>query len=118
MRSITVDKKTLLEKLEANRAKHADKHARAMERYQEKVTEWFQTNLNRITAGEFREIQRSCPWPVPQDHTDDYQRVIDMLAWDLGNTYELTEQDYECYVNDGWGWAREFAATNSAYMVE
>jgi hypothetical protein len=118
MRSITVDKAQLLKTLETNQAEHLRKHETAMERYVEKATEWFEANLALMRDGNHQRVERLCPWPVPVEHAADYQRVIDMLGWDLGNTYDLDEADYRQYVDDQWGWAREFAASNAAYFVE
>jgi hypothetical protein len=118
MRSITVEKARLVDMLQQNLAVHMGKYDVAMERYQAKVREWFEENLARIMSGDFIHVQRVCPYPVPEKHDEDYVRALDMLAWDLGDTYELTESDFQMYVNDDWGWARTFAANTASYLVE
>lgn len=117
MRAITVDKAALATKLTENMQTHHEHWHQAMGHYEAKVREWFEVNLSNIIEGKWAEIQRSCPYPVPEDHTDDYERVLDMLKWDLGNTYELSEGDFDQYVNDNWGWQRSFAANTMSYLV-
>lgn len=118
MRAITVEKAKLIDALESNLAVHLGKYDVAMERYQERVRAWFEANMDRIMKGDFANVQRTCPYPVPEKHDDDYRRALDMLAWDLGDTYELTEVDFDQYINDEWGWARTFAANTGSYLVE
>ncbi len=118
MRAITVDKKQLVKALQENLTIHLGKYETALQRYQDRTREWFEANLDRIVKGDYVNVQRTCPHPVPEKHDDDYRRALSMLAWDLGDTYELTEVDFDQYVNDEWGWARTFAANTGSYLVE
>ena len=115
---ITVDKAKLREKLVINLEEHAAKYDKAMGIYEEKVRGWFEENLARIKAVDWSKVQRVCPYPVPEKHNDDYYRVIDMLDWSLGDTYDLEEHEFEQYINDQWGWHRTFAANTASYLVE
>jgi hypothetical protein len=117
MRPVTVNKASLMERLIANRDAHAGIYEKAMAVYESKVREWFETNLALVKEGKWVDVRRSCPYPVPEEHTEDYQRAIDMLTWDLSDTYELSEGDFDQYVNDNWGWARSFTANSAAYLV-
>jgi hypothetical protein len=55
--------------------------------------------------------------PMPEDHTDDYERAIKMLDLDVREDIELTEQEFAQYVLDDWGWKDQWTTTNSAYLA-
>jgi hypothetical protein len=117
VRAITVNKADLVRVLTENLASHRGTYEAAMRVYEDRVREWFETNLTHIKDGKWEQVRRTCPHPVPEEHTEDYQRALDMLGWDLGDTYELTEGDFDQYVNNNWGWSRSFMANSAAYLV-
>lgn len=51
----------------------------------------------------------------PQDHTGDYDRVIDMLELAQQATVKLNEATFATYVRDEWDWKNEFTATSDFY---
>lgn len=111
---ITVDKDKLLETLRANRAKHHSTYLAAVEVYRRKATALAAEQTELLLRGEIRAILVNLP--VPEEHTDDYDRVIAMLEWDLGDTYELDEGDFNQYVLDVWGWGQRFFANSTSYL--
>jgi hypothetical protein len=116
MRDITVRKSDLHQALETNMAEHHDTYVTAMQVYEVKVREWFEENLALIQRGQMHKVQLRCPYPVPEEHTDDYQRAIDMLQWDQGDTIVLSEADFITFINNEWGWHRSFLANTTSYL--
>jgi hypothetical protein len=53
--------------------------------------------------------------PMPEDHSRDYERVIEMLEWSQDETLELDESEFSTYVLDQWGWQEGFAQTYAMY---
>lgn len=117
MKAIEVNKADLEQALRVNRDEHVTIYQKALEAYKVKVRAWLEDNLAYIEAGEFDKVRRTCPYPTPEEHTEDFQRVIDMLGWDIHTTYELNERDFQCYVQNEWDWNRSFMANTAAYLV-
>lgn len=50
-----------------------------------------------------------------ENHTEDYDLILDMLEDTDDNFVELTQQEYKQYVKDQWNWRAGFKAANSVY---
>jgi len=57
-------------------------------------------------------------WPLrfPENHTEDYNRVIDMLNFSVADKVELSAQDFNAYVRNDWSWRSSFLASNAGYV--
>lgn len=114
MEKITVDKAELLEILERNRDQHRAVFEEALTGFKEKVVKDLEQWIADIRAGrtvtDVRIIRLA-----PRDHTRDYDRAIEMIKMSLADTVELTEKDFQFYVQDDWGWQREFLANARTY---
>lgn len=115
MFEITVNKKELIDKIKANRAEHATVFEAALEGYKTFVLEQLEKRIERLRKG--KTIEENLRYLVPQDHTDEYDRVIDMLEMHLEDDITLDIGLYAQYVDNDWDWARNFAASNSSYTV-
>ena len=51
----------------------------------------------------------------PEDHTDEYDSVIELLEASLDDEFELTYGQFNNYVLDKWGWQEHFLAMSSHY---
>lgn len=117
MRNITVDKANLLSTLRANRDAHHAEYEEAVEVYKRRFVveaqHFADDAINRSKAGiPFDAFM----WlPVPEEHTDDYDRVIALMEWELADTVELSESDFRCYVLNEWGWMSSFTANTRSY---
>ena len=114
MNTITVDKAKLMQTLVENRAKHRDTYFKAIEVYRAKAIEIFEEQLEALKAGKLPE--RSLRLPLPEEHTADYDRAVEMLHWHEGDTVELTEREFAQYVQDDWGWRQTFTANTTSYV--
>lgn len=117
MRNITVDKASLLDTLRANRDAHRAEYDKAVEVYKRRFVE----EAEKFAAEALRRVTQGLPFndfmwlPVPEEHTDDYDRVIALMEWELADTVELSESDFRCYVLNEWGWMTSFTANTSLY---
>ena len=115
MHAITVKKEELLKKLTANRDAHRAIFLEAQAGFRKRVVEELDRRLEAARKGEA--INLHIGLVEPQDHTDDYERVICMLEMDQAPTVELEEHDFAQYVMDDWGWSIQSLTANSAYSV-
>jgi hypothetical protein len=112
MRVITVDKKELLLKLEANREEHEREYRAAHAAWNQALIAKLREMLAQAEAG--KGIELCIDLPEPQSHTDDYE--IDMLKWHGDDTVELSAIEFQHYVQDQWNWKRDFLANASQYV--
>lgn len=51
----------------------------------------------------------------PTDHSADYERFISYLAATSETQVELTEYEFDQYMNDNWTWKRDFLSNKATY---
>lgn len=113
VRNIQVHKSELLDKLRENRKGHRAIVEDAWKGYKAEVIRQLEKQLKRARKGVKKQI--AVYIPIPEDHTDDYDRAIAMLEMEVRDVFEVTEQEFENYVRDQWNWSGAFLATNSTY---
>lgn len=116
MNKVTVLKAELLSVIERNMDSHRDIYEAAMVGYERAAIEWLEGMLAQIRNGD-TETRLIFTAPMPEDHTDDYERVRLMIQWSTSDEIELSAGEFEQYVMDNWGWKRQWAATNSSYLT-
>jgi hypothetical protein len=114
MRTITVNKTDLIDKMSANRDEHNATFRKALEVFREKAIERFEQQIADVKAGKMPDRYLNLPWP--EEHTQDYDRALQMLYWHQGAEIELTEAEFTQYVQDDWGWRQSFAINTTAYV--
>ena len=117
MDNIVVDKADLISTLQTNLAQHRATYEKAMEGYKEAATQWLSTTLDGMLLGTVQPKELYFNSPVPEDHSEEYERLILMLDWDQSDTVELTRSEFTQYVQDDWGWKKSWTVTNSTYGV-
>jgi len=113
MNEVTVNKAELLEKVKENRSKHRQIFEDAQIKYRELVIEELDLMLKDAKKG--RKIKRWIGLPEPEDHTDDYDRVVRMLEMSVDENVTLRAVEFDNYVMDQWGWNASFAANTVSY---
>lgn len=106
----------LIDTLKANRAAHREIYEEAVVAYREKALAETSDLIDRLTRGEVLRV--SLALPVPEDHTDDYDRAIRMLEMTLAAGEEfvdLRDEEAERFVMDRWGWQRSWTDNTLSY---
>jgi hypothetical protein len=128
MKTIRVEKDKLLETLRTNKEVHAAEYNEASEGYRDKLLEEYQIFLTRVsniikqigdTTIDLKNVQLRFNSPilnVPENHTSDYTTAIEMLEWSIDEYVDLTQNEFEEFVQDRWDWKENFTAANMAYM--
>lgn len=115
MRTITVNKDKLLKILKTNRANHRDVYEEAFEGYRQECIRILEQNLSNLRSG--KKVIVQFYEQAPQDHTDDYDRVIRMLEMEISDTVELDQQQFVNYVDDEWNWKQSWTVSNAKYAA-
>lgn len=113
MKTVLVDKTKLIETLRANLDTHRSEFETALDGYRNRSIELLEDHIARIRSGKVERVYVALP--VPEDHTDDYERAVATLEWTLLDKVELTIAEFDQYVRDNWAWKGEFASTNALY---
>lgn len=113
--TILVTKDELLTVLRENREKHRGLFEKAWDGYCTLTRAELEEKLARIKKGKSIDcFFRNQP---PDDHTDDYDDVIDMLTMATDEKIELTQPQFKQYVKDDWGWSQTWTSSNTAYIA-
>lgn len=112
-----IAKAALIDKLRTNRDEHIELHAKALAAYQDQLQEALAAELARARARKSVDHAFLFKYPIPESHTDDFDRVIEMLENDVRDEIDLTESEFRMYFQNEWSWTKQFALSNSTYGV-
>jgi len=113
MQNVKVDRTAVLERVKTNREQHRKIVLEAMEGYRTAVIKELDRMLSDAKEG--KRIRTRVELIAPQDHTREYDTVIDMLQMSVENEVTLTSVDFMRYVRDEWEWQHQFLEANAAY---
>lgn len=113
MHKVTVKVFDLLDAMQDNLEKHRAEFEEGLEKYKEAVIVELERWLEAARDG--KKVYAVTELRQPEDHTEDYKRVIRMAEMHTEDTIELTEQEFSQYVMDDWGWKKQFVTTMSSY---
>lgn len=114
MKSITVSKTKLLDTLQKNRDQHQAIYNEANAKFREAAVRELENRL--FAARGTGKISLYINLSEPEDHTDSFDTAIAMVKWEQSDSIELTEQDFNRYVQNKWEWERSFAANTMSYI--
>lgn len=109
-----LDKDKLLAVLRANRDKHHDVFERAVVKFREQAIQKLDGIIEQLRQGKTPNLYVGLP--VPEEHTDDYDRNIHMLEMHIGGTIMISEEAFLRLVEDDWGWRDAFASNTASYI--
>lgn len=113
MEQVVVKKDELREALKANRDAHRAEFEKALEGYRTRCVELLEEHIDRIKKGKVEVVQVFLP--VPEDHTDDYDKALLTLDWTVFGEVVLSIREFDMYVRDNWSWKQEFVGTSQMY---
>lgn len=116
MNTVKVSRVALKETLHKNREQHRDQFEKAWAAYRTAMIATLEKNLDSVKNGNGK-IEVNINLLRPQDHTEDYDRALQMLEWELEDSVELTITDFTQLVQDDWGWKQQFTTTAASYGV-
>lgn len=115
MQKVRIAKAQLVELIKKNRDEHREVFLKAQEGYREKAIAVLDEQLARARKAQGIDMAVIVGIVQPQDHTEDYDRVLEMLSLSVDDTIELTSEEFQNFVQDNWHWSRSWALSNSTY---
>lgn len=107
--------KEILEKLRLNREEHIKIVREAQKGLRDKWRELLTEALEDLMSGDT--VETNLHLTVPTNHTDDFDRAIQMFEMTTDKEVGLSETDFQSYVRNEWQWRGQFLASNSMYSV-
>lgn len=110
----------LLEKLKSNRELHTTEAVEARSGYYSKVVHELEKLLDKakkvaIDGDGTEKVDTYVDLSFPQDHTKDYNMIIDVLEMTNAETVKLTLGEFDKYVRDNWEWTETFKMSSALY---
>ena len=112
---IRIDKANLLAILKKNRDGHRKVLEKGLADYKAVVVKELEKRIKEVLAG--KQIDQYLRLIQPEDHTNDYDRVIKSLTMSLDDDVQLTQDEFAQYVDDDWGWKKQFTETTAFYSA-
>lgn len=114
MKTVVISKEKLLKKIKENRESHRKTFEEAFEGWKNRVLEELEKAMYDAKFG--RDFRTYFNLPQPEDHTPEYDAVIDQITWSEQDTIELDFHQFDQFVRDDWGWKQDFLSNTSMYM--
>jgi hypothetical protein len=114
MKSVTVDKKWLIEQVVINQEQHEATFQKALAGYRKRVLGLVHKLLANIEEGKTDRVFIS--ETPPTNHKRDYKRVVAMLMASVDDEVTLSADEFASYVQDDWHWKQEWNTSVTSNM--
>ena len=108
---VTVTRKELLERLKANRNKHAQEFDAAIAEWQKDL----KSALSEIEPDKhtkWPEILERLEYARPESHVHEYDQAIDMFEMSVNDTIKLDSNSFNTFCRDEWGWKEDSSSNH------
>jgi len=120
--NIRTPKTKLINTLRENRERHKEEFDDSLSGYFDAVAQEITTHMRQQVASFERNIERAhnedeatrTAWTSfcvtvakPTDHTDDYDRAIVRLEWEIATEVDLDAEEFDSYVLNKWPWIQK-----------
>lgn len=100
MDDVTVSKESLLKILKENKEKHVQIFNDAIEGARVQYRQLLEKELGKLERG--RAVTASVNIPLPTNHEEQYDEVIEMLNMSVDEEITLRRHEFQQYIQDKW----------------
>ena len=111
-RTITVQKRNLIEKIEENKANHVKEYAKAVIAYKKEALRQLNDLLLKVNDGV---LDAKLDLITPIDNSKNYDRVVEMFEWEVEDEVELEQDEFKEYIQDTTDFAVRAKMSNTFY---
>jgi hypothetical protein len=115
MKEVKVRKDELRTIVQVNRDSHRTVFEKALEVYRSRMIDYLEHMMDDIKHG--RKVEHFIRMPEPEDHTDDYDRVLKMIDMSVDDEMVIGSSEFAQYVMDDWKWKESFANNTGSYLA-
>ena len=113
MKTVKISKDKLLVKLRENRNDHRQIFKVPLEGWKQTVTKVLESAAKAALDG--MRYKTHFHIPMPEDHTPDYDEIIERVEWHEEELIDLEVLEFSRYVRDRWDWQPDFIGLASTY---
>lgn len=114
-RIIKVVKANLIVQINENKAKHIKEYAQAVINYKLEAAE--QLSALQLKNGDGG-LNLQLDLTSPIDNSDNYDKIAEMFSWEIDKEIELTQEEFNEYVQDDNHYSRNANVSNSFYSAK
>lgn len=116
MREVKVKRDAVLERVRSNRLQHRGQYEKAFAGWRREAIAVQEENIQALKSGARRFVISVDS--APEDHTKDYDQVVEMMTMSVDDTLTLDNATFRQYVLDDWHWKDSWTVSNSKYMPQ
>jgi hypothetical protein len=118
MNGVKIKKSELLDALRKNLQQHKTDVLDALRLRRLEVDAQLSDVMDKIKRDENYQPQRSFSFPIPEDNSREYEKVIRMVEMTQDDVIELDEDQFDKLVMDNWSFKHELMQTSSFYRKD
>ena len=111
-RRIKVKKDDLIEKIKENKENHIKEFKKAVVAYKEEALKQLTVQTSRAKEGAL-DIKLELVTPV--DNSENYDKIVEMFTWEVEEEVELSQNEFNEYVQDETEFAMAAKYSNTFY---
>ena len=111
-RTITVKKSELIEQIQKNKEAHIKEYAEAIDAYRNEARKQLTSLSEGLTNGK---LDLKLSLISPKNEEAEYDKLLLMFRWELNDTVELSQGEFNEYVLDETPFAIQAKYLNSSY---
>jgi hypothetical protein len=115
MEKIQVKKETVLEILRKNKETHRTEFEEAMTGWIEEAKKKLTGLLYQLNSNKASEVKFEVYLPKPVSYEKEYEKAIKMVEFEIRDTIEISNSDFERYFLDEWAWKESFLSNTRLY---
>ena len=111
-RTIKVDKEDLIDKIKENKKRHEEEYEKAVVAYKKEALKQLAAEMERVEGGA---LDAKLNLITPVNNSENYDKIIEMFKWEVEDEVELSQLEFNEYVQDETEFAREAKFNNTFY---
>ena len=88
--------------------KHKIEYRNAVSEYEEACVKFLEEALEHVKSGVFDREKITLSLIKPENYSDEYQRILDMLEYSVDETLTLDADTFRAYFKGEWTWKARF----------
>jgi heme oxygenase len=112
-RTIKVDKGDLIDQIEINKQAHIVAYDKAVIAYKAEALKQLKVQIHRVNDGE---LDARINLTTPVNNVENYDKIIKMFQWEKSAEVDLTQDEYNEYVEDETEVSRHAMMSNTMYL--
>jgi len=111
-RTIKVEKAKLIQQIKDNKERHIKEFENAVVAYKEEALKQLKAEIEKVEGGS---LDAKLNLITPVNNAENYDKIIEMFEWEVESEVELSQEEFNEYVQDETQFARDAKFSNTFY---